>query len=109
MISAFNQRVKSTGCARKLCPLRGTHYPVLLFRPKDHPGYAGAPMEIVMGILVCPQHQRETAPADLISDDGWQQIREAIVATGRAEPDRASAGLVWKRPEDVQSAWEPTL
>jgi hypothetical protein len=54
-------------------------------------------MEIVLGIFVCASHQRTTTPADLITDEGWSQIEQAVLASGRAAPDRETVGLVWQR------------
>lgn len=84
-------------CSKKLCVFDGTHRPVLLVRPKDHPSYAGPPMEIVLGLFVCASHQRSTTPADLLTDEGWDQIVAQVVTTGRAEPDRETVGLIWQR------------
>lgn len=86
------------GCARRGCRNAGTHHPVLLLSPAAHATYEGPPAEAQLGILVCTQHQADTQAADLISDEGWAVIVGTFAAVGRAEPDRATVGLVWRRP-----------
>jgi hypothetical protein len=91
-----------TACAHLDCPNTGTHHPVLLLRPL---GYTGAPAEAVLGILVCPAHQEGKTAADFIVDEGWAQLQAVARAAGKAEADRASTGLVWKRPEGFQGVF----
>lgn len=90
-----------TACARKACPHAGTRQPVLLAMPRDLPEYAGPPVELILGILVCDEHQATTQAADLVTDEGWEQIVAAFAAVNRARPDRSTLGLAWKLPAFV--------
>lgn len=94
-----------SGCARQGCAEEGTHHPVLLAMPANRPDYAGPPLELVIGILVCPTHQAGAVAADFVTDEGWAMIVGATTTVGRAEPDRASLGLVWKLPAFVGEAF----
>lgn len=79
----------------------GTHHPVILARPAGQPHYAGQPLELVLGILVCREHQADVSAEDFVTDEGWAMIVSAVTAVGRAEPDRASLGLAWRLPAFV--------
>lgn len=82
-------------CGRKDCQNEGTAHPVLLL---TFSGYSGPPMEAMLGLLVCDQHQAETSAADLISDEGWAQITEAITAAKKVLPERSLTKLRWEPP-----------
>ena len=90
-------------CSRVGCKSEGTHHPALLLRPKGYPD--APPAEVILGILVCREHQESTTAADLITDEGWAQIEHGFGAVGRVLPDRATVGLAWKRPEMVEGAF----
>lgn len=100
--SAAKPKGRKYPCGRIDCKKQGTAYPVLELRLR---GYLGAPAQSMIGMAVCPEHQKETAVADLVSDEGWAQILDAFIVGNRILPDRELTTMHWE-PVDSEMAQE---
>jgi len=84
-----------TKCARKECLNEAQWMPVLVIYPK---GSAGESLKAARGGMELPHchaHKAETAPEQLLTDEGWNLIRNSFLLLGKAEPDRATVVLDW--------------
>ena len=71
-------------CDRIACHEAAAVHPMLLVRAE----LDETPMQLLIGLKICPGHAAETVPADLISDDGWKVIEAAYAAAAGRAPRR---------------------
>lgn len=84
-------------CAKLDCHNHGTRHPTLLLLPENN--HDIKPVEFVLGIMVCDEHQKGQTAQDFIADDGWDHINKVFVIVWGSEPDRSNVGLAWRLPE----------
>jgi len=78
-------------CRKIGCEADATHLPRLLFWAEtDVVRTEQTACRLMLNIELCEIHAREATIADLVSDDGWQEIVNAVTAKGLAVPDRSS-------------------
>lgn len=49
------------------------------------------PLQISTSLGVCDEHKGETKLDDVLTDDGWNKIVDALRADGKVDPDRSTA------------------
>lgn len=85
-----------TKCARTGCEQSATHWPVIQAWALGHKKNSHPPLEMHIGIPHCASCANAAAPNDLVSDDSWRAIVGAVVAQGKAIPDRDSLAIRWE-------------
>ncbi len=84
-------------CFVRGCGRNGWWMPVLLVWAKGYDKQKYPPATIEMGFTLCKQHRREFRLNEMIDAAGWQRIVDVFLAAGRAEPDRDSIEVRWKK------------
>jgi len=75
----------------------GLYYPVMVFRAiKD-----GVPLKVYLPILCCSICVQEADINKFLSDEGWQQIKAAIIGQGKVTPDRSLTTVEFISMEDA--------
>lgn len=93
---AQGEKKKLSECDLKKCTNRGVFNPVINVRGIDAP--IGSPYaKCVLSLKICKTHMDELKVEDLLTDEGWEQIRNGFAFRNRAFPDRQSAILSRKR------------
>ncbi len=80
-------------CDRLGCSNLADWHPVLLLFSAKHT----APVQAVLGLLVCDQCRPTIDLDHVLSDEGWDQAVAALGEIGRAEPVRKLTRLSWSK------------
>lgn len=59
-----------------------------------------SPADAVLGVLVCDDCKSKTGLQDFLSDAGWTQISDGLVAHGKIAPERDRTALAWRSIDD---------
>lgn len=73
----------------EVCNAPAVAIPVLLLRPKF---YMGEPIRARIPVTVCEAHKPPDAE-DLLTDETWARLVDAVAGAGKMRPDREATGL----------------
>ncbi len=80
------------GCDRKDCPNEATGKIVLELRPEFYPG---APIRMVTPLVACDDCRSYLNIENVMDDEGWEMICQAVKLAGKARPTRAKTVLTY--------------
>lgn len=86
-------------CDRTNCLGDARWTPVLELRTKGH---KGPPALFHIPVCICNECKPKTEIDDLMTDEGWKQLCEAIKGQGREKPTRKLTKIRWKEVPNVQ-------
>lgn len=58
------------------------------------PNKRGSPANATTELRVCDEHKEVTKLADIITDEGWEQIVKGFESVGKIKPERKLTELV---------------
>ena len=82
-------------CNRNDCDNLGTWSPVIHIWAKGVPKRDHDPIEIPIGLLVCPDHKKGVRVNDILDDDGFRRVNGIVKALGHKAADYQTAVLTW--------------
>jgi hypothetical protein len=87
--------MKVTSCSREGCNKQASQIPVILAWAKGYPKKYHPPIEMKMDLPHCEDCAAKTHVNDLLTDEGWKMIENAVAVAKRLPPDRKTVGLKW--------------
>lgn len=82
-------------CSHDGCGKPGAYALVIKLWAKGHPKETTPPLRSVFSLRACEEHRYDVKATGFWTPEGKAQIRGALAALGRAEPDFDTAEFEW--------------